>query len=196
MVELRPLGEADVEPVRELIARHFEAGSDYDVDTDDEAAGEFARVAERDGVIAGVMALRIVETRAALAEAMHMFDDATGVPAADRYGFVHMGYVDADHTGEGIGSRLLEELHRIGRERGVDTYVADAWFHGGPDSSEALLSGYGYEVVRRRSIAGHADGDCPKCGPDCVCEAALTVRRVDGAGGGAGEAAESAAGGD
>jgi GNAT superfamily N-acetyltransferase len=182
MVTVRPLRESDRETVAGIIASHFAEGWSYDLPEDDAASGTFVRVAERDGAVVGVMALSVYGGRAAVRDAMHLFDadDPLPLPDASQYGLVHAGYVAPGHTGEGIGSRLLEALHAIGEERGMTLFVADAWFHGGPDSPKRLLAANGYDVVFTRSIAGHTDGPCPKCGTPCVCEAALAVRRVDG----------------
>lgn len=182
MTRLRRPERAERDEIESLITAHFDDRSDYDVTLGRED-DEFVRVAERDGRIVGVMAVHTTETRAALADEMYFFDDADPVPSAGCYGLVHMGYVRESETGRGIGGRLLSELHAVGRRQGVDVFVADAWFHGGPDSPERLLLSRGYEAVRRQSIVGHADGDCPKCGADCVCEAALLVRpAADGPG--------------
>ena len=63
----------------------------------------------------------------------------------------------------------------IGESNGVELFVADAWFHGAPDSPARLLDEHGYETVRTRSIADREE-PCPKCEGRCVCEAALVVR--------------------
>ncbi len=178
MLTIRPLTAADREPVESIITAHFADGWSYDVPMNDEQDGTFVRVAERDGDPLGVMALSTYTTLARLREAMHLVDTPDPVPDATRYGHIHAGYVAPAHTGEGIGSRLLERVHAVGERADVDVdvFVADAWFHGGPDSPARLLRAHDYEVVHAHSIAGHADGPCPKCGQPCVCEAALAVR--------------------
>ena len=177
MVVIRPLRPTDREAVAAIIGAHLADEWSYDVPRHDEE-GTAVRVAERDGSPVGVMALSTYAEAAAVGDAMHLFETADPIPAASRYGLVHAGYVAPEHTGEGIGSRLLDRLHTVGEDAGVSTFVADAWFHGGPDSPARLLSSHGYTVVRTRSIAGHADGSCPKCGTPCVCEAGLAVRSV------------------
>ncbi len=176
MVTVRPLRESDREAVAGIVAAHLADGWSYDLPTDDAANGTFVRVAERDGEVVGVMALSVYADRAAVRDAMHLFDTAGPLPATSRYGLVHAGYVAPGHTGEGVGSRLLDRLHAIGADRGVTAFVADAWFHGGDDSPKRLLAAHGYDVVHTRPIAGHTDGPCPKCGTPCVCTAALAVR--------------------
>ena len=176
MVTVRPLRESDREAVLGIISAHFADGWSYDLPANDAASGTFVRVAERDGEVVGVMALSVYADRAAVRDAMHLFDTADPLPATARYGLVHAGYVSSAHTGEGIGGRLLDRLHAIGVDRGVTAFVADAWFHGGDDSPKRLLAAHGYDVVHTRSIAGHTDGPCPKCGTPCVCTAALAVR--------------------
>ncbi len=178
MLTIRPPTAADREPVESIITAHFADGWSYDVPTNDERDGTFVRVATRGGDPLGVMALSTYTAPARLREAMHLVDTLEPVPTTARYGHVHAGYVAPTHTGEGIGSRLLEHVHAIGErdDVGVDVFVADAWFHGGVDSPARLLQTHGYEVVHTHSIAGHADGPCPKCGQPCVCEAALVVR--------------------
>jgi len=178
MVTVRPLRPADREAVGAIIAAHLADGWSYELPRDDADTGTFVRVAEHDGSVVGVMALSTYADAADVRDAMHLFDTADRLPATPRYGLVHAGYVATDHTGAGVGSRLLERLHAIGAERGVTAFVADAWFHGGPDSPAGLLAGHGYDIVTTRPIEGHTDGPCPKCGADCVCEAALAVRRV------------------
>jgi GNAT superfamily N-acetyltransferase len=180
MVRVRPLEPADREAVMAIITAHFADGWSYEVPSNDEDAGTVVRVAERDGDIVGVMALSVYADAAAVRDAMHLFgaDDPVPLPDADRYGLVHAGYVAPSHTGTGVGSRLLDRLHAVGEDEGVTSFVADAWFHSAPDSPARLLAAHGYEVTHTRSIAGHTDGPCPKCGPECVCEAALVVRPV------------------
>ncbi|GGJ00959.1 hypothetical protein GCM10008995_08530 [Halobellus salinus] len=184
MGTVRPLQESDREAVAGIIAAHLAEGWSYDVPTGDPTSGTFVRVAEaeREGDVVGVMALSLYEERAAVRDAMHLFDgaDPLSIPDTPRYGLIHAGYVAPDHTGAGVGSRLLEQLHEIGLAEGVAAFVADAWFHGGPDSPARLLAAHGYDIVSTRSIAGHTDGPCPKCGTPCVCTAALAVRSVDG----------------
>ena len=178
MVTVRPMRESDREATAAVVATHLADEWSYDLPRNDPTGGTFVRVAERAGEVVGVMALSRYADSAAVRDAMHLFDadDPLPLPEASRYGLVHAGYVDPDHTGEGVGSRLLDALHAIGDERGVTLFVADAWFHGGPDSPKRLLASHGYDIVHTRSIAGHTDGPCPKCGTDCVCEAALAVR--------------------
>ena len=178
MVVIRPLREADREAVAGIIATHLADEWSYEVPRNDPSSGTFVRVAEREGEIVGVMALSTYADPAAVRDAMHLVEAADPIPEASRYGLVHAGYVAPDHTGAGIGSRLLERLHNLGDDSGVTAFVADAWFHGGPDSPARLLAAHGYDIVYTRSIAGHTDDPCPKCGTDCVCEAALAVRPV------------------
>ena len=180
MVTVRSLRESDREAVAGILAAHFADEWSYDLPVDDAANGTFVRVAERNGEVVGVMALSVYADRTGVRDAMHLFDTAEPLPATSRYGLVHAGYVAPAHTGDGVGSRLLERLHAIGAENGVTAFVADAWFHGGDDSPKRLLAAHGYDVVFTRSIAGHTDGPCPKCGTPCVCTAALVVRPVDG----------------
>lgn len=178
MVVIRPLREADRAAVAGIVATHLADEWSYEIPGDDPSNGTFVRVAERGAEIVGVMALSTYADPAAVRDAMHLIETADPIPEASRYGFVHAGYVAPEHTGEGVGSRLLERLHDLGDDAGVTAFVADAWFHGGPDSPARLLAAHGYDVVYSRSIAGHTDGPCPKCGSRCVCEAALAVRRV------------------
>ena len=178
MVVIRPLREADREAVAGIIATHLADEWSYEVPRNDEDGGTFVRVAERGQEVVGVMALSTYAESAALRDAMHLIGTADPIPEASRYGLVHAGYVAPDHTGAGVGSRLLERLHDVGGDNGVTAFVADAWFHGGPDSPARLLAAHGYDVVYTRSIAGHTDGPCPKCGSRCACEAALAVRSV------------------
>ena len=175
MPTVRPLDDGDRDAVTSLIAAHFADGWSYDLPADSPSAGTFVRVAERDGAPVGVMALSTYASRAKLRDAMHLIDTVDPVPAVATYGLVHAGYVHPDHTGSGIGSRLLGAIHSIGESNGVELFVADAWFHGAPDSPARLLDEHGYETVRTRSIADREE-PCPKCEGRCVCEAALVVR--------------------
>ena len=177
MVVIRQPRAGDREAIAAIIAAHLADEWSYDVPRNDEEK-TFVRVAVRDSNPVGVMALSTYAEAAAVGDAMHLFETADPVPETSRYGLVHAGYVAPEHTGEGIGSRLLDRLHTVGEDAGVSTFVADAWFHGGPDSPARLLSSHGYTIVRTRSIAGHTDGSCPKCGARCVCEAALAIRSV------------------
>ena len=176
MVQLRPLIESDRSQVEQLITRHFSDSDSYTVVVNNEENGRYVRVAESDGEIHGVMAVTAYSTLGDVVQAMHLVDTAEPIPAAETYGLVHMGYVSAEQTGNGIGSLLLERLHTLGEQHGIDVFVSDAWFHGGEDTPEQLLTSHGYDVVFSKSIAGYADAGCTKCPGECVCEAALTVR--------------------
>ena len=176
MSTVRPLTDADREDVLTLITAHFAEDWSYEVPENDERGGTYVRVAERDGEPVGVMALTTYDSREQVREAMHLVDTVEQVPPASTYALIHAGYVAPAHTGTGIGSRLLERLHEIGDANGVAVFVADAWFHGGPDSPDGLLTAHEYDIVHTHSISGHTDGPCPKCGTPCVCEAALAVR--------------------
>ncbi|TKX84234.1 N-acetyltransferase [Halorubrum sp. SS5] len=191
----------DAEALEALITSHFSEGSSYGVDLglDDptyhvlvaveagaEDAGETGPGGGREGDesdgILGVMALREFAAPDAVADEMYFFDDPDLLPDAGLYGHLEMGYVRDDATGRGIGSRLLERLHAVGADRGVDLFLADSWYHGGDDSPEKLFDAHGYETVHRDPIERSA-AECPKCEGECVCEGALAVRRVaDGEG--------------
>lgn len=176
MTQLRPLTESDQPQVEQLITTHFSDSDSYTVVVDDEKSGQYVRVAESDGEIHGVMAVTAYSTLRDVVQAMHLVDTAEPIPTAETYGLVHMGYVSAEQTGNGIGSLLLERLHTLGEQHGIDVFVSDAWFHGGEDTPEQLLTSHGYDVVFSKSIAGYADTGCSKCPGECVCEAALAVR--------------------
>ncbi|WP_434521035.1 GNAT family N-acetyltransferase [Halorubrum sp. AS12] len=195
-IAIRDPEPGDAEALEALITSHFSEGSTYGVDLglDDptyhvlvaveggaedgeEAGGE----SDPDDAILGVMALREFDEPAAVADEMYFFDDPGLLPSAGLYGHLEMGYVSEEATGRGIGSRLLERLHAVGAERGVDLFLADSWYHGGADSPEKLFDAHGYETVHRDPIERSAD-ECPKCEGECVCEGALAVRRVGGEG--------------
>ena len=180
MPVIRPLSnnQNEMNAVASLITSHFADGWSYDVPVNDESAGTFVRVAEQNDDLVGVMALTIYASRERLRDAMHLIDTVEPIPHESQYGFIHAGYVDPERTGEGIGSSLIELLHEIGESQGLNTFIADAWFHGGSDSPARLLTTHGYDVAHTHSIAGHTEGPCPKCGSTCVCEAALTIRSV------------------
>jgi len=184
----------DRDELEALITAHFSEGSSYGVDlglddptyhvliaaeTGADAGGnrERDRGDTRDGRILGVMALREFADPDAVADEMYFFDDPGLVPAAERYGHLEMGYVRDGATGRGVGSRLLERLHGIGAQRGVDLFLADSWYHGGDDSPEKLFDGHGYETIHREPI-DRPTSECPKCATECTCEGALAVRRV------------------
>ena len=180
----------DAEPLEALITSHFSEGSSYGVDLGlgdpayrvlvaVESGTEESGAGARDDAILGVMALREFADSAAVADEMYFFDDPDLLPAAELYGHLEMGYVREGATGRGIGSRLLERLHAIGADRGVDLFLADSWYHGGDDSPERLFDAHGYETVHRDPIERSA-AECPKCEGECVCAGALAVRRVGG----------------
>ena len=194
-IAIREPRPGDAGALEALITAHFSEGSSYGVDLglDDptyhvlvavevdadsgvDADGEADDEGRDTGPILGVMALREFDDPAAVAEEMYFFDDPGLIPDAERYGHLEMGYVRDGATGRGIGSRLLERLHAIGAERGVDLLLADSWYHGGPDSPEKLFDRHGYETVHREPIDRPA-AECPKCEVECTCEAALAVRR-------------------
>ncbi|WP_435073825.1 GNAT family N-acetyltransferase [Halorubrum sp. HHNYT27] len=188
-IALRAPRPGDAEELETLITAHFTEGSTYGVDLglDDptyhvlvatEVSGGQGE-ADGDGPILGVMALREFDDPVAVTDEMYFFDDPGLIPAAERYGHLEMGYVRDGATGRGIGSRLLERLHAIGSERGVDLFLGDSWYHGGDDSPEKLFDRHGYETVHRDPIERPAS-ECSKCEVECTCEAALTVRRVEG----------------
>ncbi len=177
---IRPARPDDVDELEALITDHFGPDADYTVTVHPDDPDRVVRVAaDETGALVGVMGLTVLDSQAAVGEEMYLVETTDPVPSAGRYGLLEMGYTRDGATGQGVGSRLLDSLHRVGRERDVDLFLADAWFHGGPDSPERFFAGHGYEVTHRRSMAGHADGECSKCGPDCVCEAALVVRPGD-----------------
>ena len=180
MLVIRPLTDnnSKMSEVTSLITSHFADDWSYDVPVNNESDGTFVRVAEKNNDTVGVMALTIYTSKEQLRDAMHLIDTVEPIPPGSQYGFIHAGYVDPERTGEGIGSSLIERLHDIGDSRDVDHFVADAWFHGGPDSPAQLLTTHEYDILHTHSIAGHTDGPCPKCGSSCVCEAALAVRSV------------------
>ncbi|QAU13193.1 N-acetyltransferase [Halorubrum sp. BOL3-1] len=186
-IAIRDPRPSDAEPLEELITSHFSEGNSYGVDLglDDTTYHVLVAVetetggSDSGGAVLGVMALRELSEPGAVADEMYFFDDPDLLPAAGLYGHLEMGYVRGGATGRGIGSRLLERLHALGAERGVGLFVADSWYHGGDDSPERLFDGYGYETVHRDPIDRSA-AECPKCEGECVCEAALGVRRVEG----------------
>ncbi|PAU83767.1 N-acetyltransferase [Halorubrum salipaludis] len=180
-IAIRDPRPSDADELEALITAHFSEGSSYGVDLglDDPTYHVLVAVdADAPDEPLGVMALREFADPAAVADEMYFFDDPDLIPAADRYGHLEMGYVKDGATGRGIGSRLLDRLHGIGAERGVDLYLADSWYHGGDDSPEKLFDRHGYETVHRDPIDRPAS-ECPKCETECTCEAALAVRRVD-----------------
>lgn len=190
-IAIRAPRPGDAEEIEALITAHFGEGSTYGVDlglddpgyhvlvATEAGGGEGETDADGDGPILGVMALREFDDPTAVADEMYFFDDPGLIPGAERYGHLEMGYVRDGATGRGIGSRLLERLHAIGSERGVDLFLADSWYHGGDDSPEKLFDRHGYETVHREPIERPA-AECSKCEVDCTCEAALAVRGVEG----------------
>ena len=202
-IAIRDPRPGDAEPLEALITSHFSEGSTYGVDlgtgdptyhvlvaveggadgsgdgSDAAGSGTAGGEGDRDDAILGVMALRELADTAAVADEMYFFDDPEILPAAELYGHLEMGYVRDGATGRGIGSRLLERLHAVGADRGVDLFLADSWYHGGDDSPEKLLDAHGYETVHRDPIDRPA-AECPKCETECTCEGALAVRRVAG----------------
>jgi GNAT superfamily N-acetyltransferase len=191
----------DAEALEALITSHFSEGSSYGVDLGlgdptyhvlvavEGGGNDGTAEGDSDETILGVMALREFADPDAVADEMYFFDDPDLLPDAGLYGHLEMGYVRDDATGRGIGSRLLERLHAVGAERGVDLFLADSWYHGGDDSPEKLFDAHGYETVHRDPIERSA-AECPKCEEECTCEGALAVRRV-GAGEGDPEATRS-----
>lgn len=202
-IAIRAPRPADADELEALITAHFAEGSSYgvdlglgdpayhvlvatEVDGDEETGGGGDGGTggddggtDGDSRILGVMALREFADSAAVADEMYFFDDPALVPAAERYGHLEMGYVRDGATGRGIGSRLLERLHAMGSERGVDLFLADSWYHGGADSPEKLFDRHGYETVHREPIERSA-AECSKCEVECTCDAALAVRAAEG----------------
>ncbi|ELZ40465.1 hypothetical protein C471_08010 [Halorubrum saccharovorum DSM 1137] len=191
-IAIRDPRPGDADELEALITAHFSEGSSYGVDLglDDptyhvlvaveaDGGGDADAGNGSDGPILGVMALREFEEPGAVADEMYFFDDPELVPAAERYGHLEMGYVRDGATGRGIGSRLLDRLHEVGADAGVDLFLADSWYHGGDDSPERLFDRHGYETVHREPIDRPAS-ECPKCETECTCEGALAVRRIDG----------------
>lgn len=175
-IRIREPRPGDAEPLEALITAHFSEGSSYGVDLGIDDPAFHLRVAEADGDVVGVMGVRILTDADAVADEMYFFDDPALIPDAERYGHLETGYVRPDATGRGIGSRLLERIEEIGRDRGVGLFVVDAWYHGGDDSPERLFDRYGYETVHRDPIERPVS-ECPKCVGECTCDGALAVRR-------------------
>ncbi|ERH09778.1 MAG: acetyltransferase (GNAT) family [halophilic archaeon J07HX64] len=177
-ITFREPTEADIAELEALITAHFSEGSSYTVDLGVGDPTYYARIAETEGSILGVMAINLFDDPGAVADEMYFFDDPDILPATDRYGLVEMGYVRPDATGQGIGSRLLERVEAIGIKHGADCLLSDSWYHGGPDSPKHLFHGHGYETVHRDPFDRPAS-ECPKCEDDCVCAAGLVVRHVE-----------------
>lgn len=162
-----------------LINDHFSEDASYEVDLGLDDPTYHVRVAEHgDGTLLGVLAVEIFSDPAAVIDSMYFFDEPELLPSATQYGHLQMGYVRSDATGNGVGSRLLDHIHEIGKEHGVELFAADAWYHGGPDSPEGLFEKYDYDVIYRDPIDRPAE-ECPKCTTTCTCEAALPVSRVE-----------------
>jgi Acetyltransferase (GNAT) family. len=172
-VQIRPPEPTDAAALEALITAHFSEGASYGVDLAIDDPTRHVRVAADDEPV-GVMAVNRFDERDPIGEEMYFFDDPEGIPPADQYGLVEMGYVRADATGRGIGSRLLETIEAIGLDHGVDCFVIDSWYHGGPDSPRNLFVPAGYETVRTTPIERPA-AECPKCTDTCTCEGALGV---------------------
>lgn len=169
----------DKEVLEELITEHFIEGSNYDVELGLNDPSTVLRIAEKDGIVVGVMGITTYSERGDIEEAMFHFQSIEPASEYDTYGYLHTGYVRDGYTGQGIGSELFEQLREVGLERGADVFVSDSWFHGGEDSPEKLFEKYDFDVVRTQDISDHAgDNDCSKCGDDCVCEATLVVRQA------------------
>lgn len=86
---------------------------------------------------------------------LYVGDDATAEYDVPADAEVRAVYVAPDHAGEGIGTDLLRELERRGRERGVETAVLTASMNAVPfDESR------GYERLREREHAfgGEVEG--------------------------------------
>jgi len=176
-ISLREPTAVDAAELEELITAHFSEGSSYTVELGIGDPTYHARIAENDHSILGVMAINLFDDPVGAADEMYFFDDPELLPAADRYGLLEMGYVRPESTGQGIGSRLLERVESLGIEHGVDCFLADSWYHGGPDSPESLFRGHGYETVHREPFDRPAE-ECPKCEDNCVCAAGLAVRHM------------------
>ena len=176
-ITVREPTEADVADMEALITAHFSEEGSYTVDPGLGDSTYHVRVAEDERSILGVMAVNMFDDPGAVADEMYFFDDPELLPAADRYGLLEMGYVRPDATGQGIGSRLLEQVESIGVEQGADCLLSDSWYHGGPDSPERLFDGHGYETVHRDTFDRPVE-ECPKCKDNCVCAAGLAVRNI------------------
>jgi Acetyltransferase (GNAT) family. len=124
------------------------------------------------------MALTRHQSRDAVAEEMYFFDSADGLPQADQYGLLEMGYVRPSATGRGIGTQLLREIERLGSAHDVEWFVSDAWYHGGTDSPRRLFEHNGYDTIRTTPFTPSSEV-CPKCGPDCRCEGAIVVKQAE-----------------
>ncbi len=178
VLEIRKPQSDDRSELEALITAHFSEGSTYDVTLGLEDPTFELRVAATDDQLVGVLAVSVLPDPRSVAEEMHFFNSTEHLPAADQYGLLETGYVREGYTGQGIGSRLLNRIHELGRELGVSVFLADCWYHGGSDSPEKLFDRHGYDTVHREPL-NEPFSDCPKCTSECTCESALAVTQIE-----------------
>ena len=89
-----------------------------------------------------------------------------------KLGYFQSCFVEARHTGQGIGRALSEEAIRRLRSLGARGVIAHSWKESPHDSSRRALTRLGFKI-----IAEHADYwsdipyHCHRCGVPCRCTA-------------------------
>ncbi len=89
-----------------------------------------------------------------------------------RLGYFQSCFVDADHTGRGIGRALSTEAIRRLRQLGALGAVAHSWKESPHDSSRRALTGLGFTVVaEHENYWSQIPYRCHRCGVPCRCTA-------------------------
>jgi GNAT superfamily N-acetyltransferase len=99
----------------------------------------------------------------------------------DRTGILHVVAVRDDHTGEGLGSQLVEKRLQYLAGEGADGVLGMAWHRDDNVDSRVLFEKYGFQKVRtyeRYYARSHGRDDCPDCDGECQCTASVYARSI------------------
>lgn len=85
------------------------------------------------------------------------------------------------YRGQGVGGRLVHDGCNWLWSAGCTTIIAFSWVSNHDDSSRALFLAHGFVeagVIKQyyRKLREQRRFECPRCGPDCTCDAILMVR--------------------
>lgn len=135
-----------------------------------------------------VKATKLLGVGVCTASTQEYAEDYIGLDVSDwspwpATGVLHVLAVDSDHTGEGIGSQLVEKRLQYLASGGADGVIGLSWHRDDHVDSRALFEKYGFEQVAvfdEYYARTHGRDDCPDCTGECECTASLWARSLPG----------------